>query len=85
MKIIVAQKDLDKKYQEWLDENGLEAGVHHGNSALLFKKDESDAWTDDDGHGYKALSDQKIWEAGWCAAMIEMYNSVMTGTYSTKD
>ena len=38
--------------------------------------------TDDDGRGYKALSNQKIWEAGWCAAMIKVYNSVMTETYS---
>lgn len=82
MKIIVAQKDLDKKYHEWLEESGLEVAINHGDSALLFKKDGSDAWTDDDGRGYKALSNQKIWEAGWCAAMIEVYNSVMTETYS---
>ena len=78
MKIVVTQEDLDEKYHKWLEKNGLEVGVHHGNSTLIFKKDGSDAWVNENGEGFKALSNQRIWEGGWNAglnAALEIINS----------
>ena len=42
------------------------------------KKDGSDAWVDENGECFKALSNQKIWEGGWNAgldAALEIINS----------
>ena len=79
-KIENLQEIVNQKYQEWLDKNGLEVMINHGNSAMLFKKDGSDAWVDENGEGFKALSNQRIWEGGWNAGIhiaLEVINSLI--------
>ena len=46
-------------YEQFLEANGLEESMYHGNTSLIVKKDGSDAWTDPvTGKGFKALSNE---------------------------
>ena len=50
-------------YEQFLEANGLEESMYHGNTSLIVKKDGSDAWTDPvTGKGFKALSNEVFFE-----------------------
>lgn len=55
----------NQKYENWLKANKYEEGMIHGNSMSIVREDGNDIWTDDSGHSFKALCEQKVWEAGY--------------------
>lgn len=52
-------------YIKWMKENNFTENMTYSPSALIFKNDGTDAWVDERGKGYRALSNQKIWEDGF--------------------
>ena len=51
-------------YIKWMKENNFTESMTYSPSELIFKNDGTNAWVDERGKGYQALSNQKIWEAG---------------------
>lgn len=56
---------VNPEYEKWKKEAGFEEAICTGSSSALFKKNGGIAWTDESGKSLKALSNQKIWEAGY--------------------
>lgn len=60
--------------------------MYHGNASLLFKKDDSNAWTDPlTGNGFKALSNEMLFEKAYNAGIDAAINRITMAPYNTKD
>lgn len=59
----------NEKYEQWLEENNLKERFTLESSNLLFKKDGGNAWVDETGKGFPALSNRLIWEGGFSAGV----------------
>lgn len=60
--------------------------MYHGNASLLFKKDGSNAWTDPlTGNGFKALSNEMLFEKAYNAGIDAAINRITMAPYNTKD
>lgn len=58
------------EYEKWLETANFREAMSAGPSACIFKKDGTAAWTDETGKSFPALSNQKIWEAGYGFAVF---------------
>ena len=73
-------------YEKFLEDNGLKEEMYHGNTSLLFKKDGSNAWTDPvTGNGFKALSNQMLFDKAYNAGIDAAINRITMAPYNTKD
>ena len=72
-------------YEKFLEDNGLKEEMYHGNTSLLFKKDGSNAWTDPvTGNGFKALSNQMLFDKAYNAGIDAAINRITMAPYNTK-
>lgn len=73
-------------YEKFLEDNGLKEEMYHGNTSLLFKKDGSNAWVDPlTGNGFKALSNEMLFEKAYNAGIDAAINRITMAPYNTKD
>ena len=73
-------------YEKFLEDNGLKEEMYHGNTSLLFKKDDSNAWTDPiTGNGFKALSNQMLFDKAYNAGVDAAINRITMAPYNTKN
>lgn len=73
-------------YEKFLEDNGLKEEMYHGNASLIFKKDDSNAWTDPvTGNGFKALSNEMLFEKAYNAGIDAAINRITMAPYNTKD
>ena len=73
-------------YEKFLEDNGLKEEMYHGNTSLLFKKDGSNAWTDPvTGNGFKALSNQMLFDKAYNAGIDAAINRITMAPYNTKN
>ena len=73
-------------YEKFLEDNGLKEEMYHGNTSLLFKKDGSNAWTEPvTGNGFKALSNQMLFDKAYNAGIDAAINRIAMAPYNTKD
>ena len=73
-------------YEKFLEDNGLKEEMYHGNTSLLFKKDDSNAWTDPvTGNGFKALSNQMLFDKAYNAGIDAAINRITMAPYNTKN
>ena len=72
-------------YEKFLEDNGLKEEMYHGNTSLLFKKDGSNAWMDPvTGNGFKALSNEMLFEKAYNAGIDAAINRITMAPYNTK-
>ena len=72
-------------YEKFLEDNGLEEAMYHGNTALLFKKDGSDAWTNPvTGKGFKALPNELLFEKAYNAGIDMALERITSSPYNIK-
>lgn len=72
-------------YEKFLEDNGLEEVMYHGNTALLFKKDGSDAWTNPvTGKGFKALPNELLFEKAYNAGIDMALERITSSPYNIK-
>lgn len=72
-------------YEKFLEDNGLKEEMYHGNASLLFKKDGSNAWMDPlTGNGFKALSNEMLFEKAYNAGIDAAINRITMAPYNTK-
>lgn len=71
-------------YEQFLEANGLEESMYHGNTAFIVKKDGSDAWTDPvTGKGFKALSNELLFEKSYNAGVDSALREISSAPYNT--
>ena len=72
-------------YEQFLEANGLEESIYHGNTSLIFKKDGSDAWTDPvTGKGFKALSNELFFEMVFNVGIDTAIERITSSPYNTQ-
>lgn len=72
-------------YEKFLEDNGLEEAMYHGNTALLLKKDGSDAWTNPvTGKGFKALPNELLFEKAYNAGIDMALERITSSPYNIK-
>ena len=72
-------------YEKFLEDNGLKEEMYYGNTSLLFKKDGSNAWMDPvTGNGFKALSNEMLFEKAYNAGIDAAINRITMAPYNTK-
>lgn len=72
-------------YEQFLEANGLEESIYHGNTILIAKKDGSDAWTDPvTGKGFKALSNELLFEKAYNAGIDMALERIASSPYNTQ-
>lgn len=72
-------------YEKFLEDNGLEEAMYHGNTVLLFKKDGSDAWTNPvTGKGFKALPNELLFEKAYNAGIDMALERITSSPYNIK-
>ena len=72
-------------YEKFLEDNGLKEERYYGNTSLLFKKDGSNAWMDPvTGNGFKALSNEMLFEKAYNAGIDAAINRITMAPYNTK-
>ena len=75
-----------KVYEKFLEDNGLKEEMYHWNTSQKKKKDGSNAWTDPvTGNGFKALSNQMLFEKAYNAGIDAAINRITMAPYNTKD
>ena len=73
-------------YEKFLEDNGLKEEMYHGNTSLIFKKDGSNAWEDPlTGNGFKALSNEMLFERAYNAGIDAAINRITMAPYNKKD
>ena len=73
-------------YEKFLEDNGFKEEMCHGNTSLIFKKDGSNAWVDPlTGNGFKALSNEMLFERAYNAGIDAAINRITMAPYNTKD
>lgn len=71
-------------YEKFLEDNGLKEEMYHGNTSLIFKKDGSN-WTDPvSGNGFKALSNEMLFDKAYNAGIDAAINRITMVPYNTK-
>ena len=68
-------------YKKFLQDNGLEEAMYHGNVSLIFKKDGSA----DSLNGFKALSNEMLFDEAYNAGIDAAINRITMAPYNTKD
>lgn len=72
-------------YEQFLEANGLEESMYHGNTSLIVKKDGSDAWTDPvTGKGFKALSNEVFFEMVFNVGTNTTLERIASSPYNTQ-
>ena len=72
-------------YEKFLEDNGLEEAMYHGNTARLFKKDGSDAWTNPvTGKGFKALPNELLFDKAYNAGIDMALERITSSPYNIK-
>lgn len=72
-------------YEKFLEDNGFEEVMYHGNTALIFKKDGSDAWTNPvTGKGFKALPNELLFDKAYNAGIDMALERITSSPYNIK-
>ena len=72
-------------YEKFLEDNGLEEAMYYGNTALLFKKYGSDAWTNPvTGKGFKALPNELLFDKAYNAGIDMALERITSSPYNIK-